>query len=371
MSELPPIPTSPATRWRQFRSSLLPILVFGGCITLVVPLWRNQTHQTELQGIGESIHSSVSAPTTVRIVEWLVAPHALVRAGDPVVLVAPAEARVEFDRLNSLLAMSRMRSQASPAEDNAMNYEQIRIDLLGTKSELAVARIKLDQADRDVQRQTPLYQEKLVSQDAYEMAVNLRDALKAEVRLKADAVAQIEQRLEVLRPLGEPSATLDAAADSWQQQLDSALQAATATLQPRTLTAPIAGMVSVPHRQAGEFVPAGEPLLTVHSARADNIVAYLRQPYRFDPEVGAPVRVTTRNFRRQAFHSHIMQVGAQVEVLTNALAVLRPGSLVDSALPLIIAIPSDVTIRPGEIVDVSLSTPEAGREARTTNQNPM
>jgi hypothetical protein len=88
-------------------------------------------------------------------------------------------------------------------------------------------------------------------------------------------------------------------------------------------------------------------------------VAYLRQPYRFDPEVGMTVRVTTRTFQRQAFVSHILQVGAQVEVLTNALAIFRPGSQVDAALPLFVPVPQDITIRPGEIVDVIISSSDA------------
>jgi multidrug resistance efflux pump len=197
-----------------------------------------------------------------------------------------------------------------------------------------------------------------VAEDIYELSLNTRDALKAEVDEKAKAISVIEQRLEQLRAIGEPDAVRDELGKrAWLTQLEQAQEAAVKNLEPQTLVAPIAGMVGLPQRQAGEVVPAGEALITVNSLRSDNVVAYLRQPYRFDPQVGMTARVTTRTFQRQAFLSQIIQVGAQLEVLTNALATLRPGSPVDTALPIVVAVPSEIHIRPGEVVDVVITDP--------------
>jgi hypothetical protein len=62
--------------------------------------------------------------------------------------------------------------------------------------------------------------------------------------------------------------------------------------------------------------------------------------------------VTTRNRKRLEFPSRIVQVGAQVESITNALAYVRQGFLFDSGLPLVVEIPPESRIRPGELVDV-------------------
>jgi multidrug resistance efflux pump len=265
--------------------------------------------------------------------------------------VAPADARADFDHLRSMLEIEQMRSSPSLAEDNAMSFERVRVELLKTKAELAVARVKLEQAERDVARNAPLYREKLVSQDIYELALNTRDALKAEVDEKAKAIAQIEGRLNSLRPIGEPTSE----SSSWSAQLEQAQAAAGQHLGPQTLVAPISGMVSLPLRQAGEFVPAGEALMTVSATRSEYIIAYLRQPYRFDPQVGMAAQVTTRTQQRLTFASQIAQVGAQVEVMTNALAMLRPGLLVDAGLPVMLPVPPGVNIRPGEIVDIMIT----------------
>ena len=105
-------------------------------------------------------------------------------------------------------------------------------------------------------------------------------------------------------------------------------------------------------RQGSEFVTAGEPLLTISSARADRIIAYLKQPMPFQPEVGMPVEVLTRSRNPIRFNTEIAQIGARVEIITNAIAFVPVGALVDSGLPLILPVPRDVQIRPGEVVDV-------------------
>lgn len=356
MKETKPIPISVSTWWRELRTRVLPLVVLVGAIGAMAVIWRNHTGQATLQGIGEGASASITAPQTVRIEKWLVEPHTIVSAGAPVAIVIPADARAEFDRLRTLYEVARIRSQPSPAEDNAMSFERVRIELLNTKAELAIARVKLEQAERDVQRNTPLFHEKLVSAEIYELSVNLRDALKAEVAERDRAVTQIEQRVDALRAIGEPAVAGATGTNvAWLRDLEQAQAAAFKNLEPQTLRAPITGMVGVPIRQAGEFVPAGEPLMMMRSTRADQVIAYLRQPYRFDPQIGMTARITTRTSERQAFASQITQVGAQVEILTNALAILRPGLLVDAALPVVLPVPPGIRIRPGEIVDVTIT----------------
>lgn len=308
-----------------------------------------------MAGIGEGVRSVVTAPQPARIKQWLVEPYSVVTAGTPLAVVVPVDPRADFDHLRSLLAMAQAASQPSLAEDNAMNFERIRVELLRTKSELAIARVNLEQAERDVARNTPLYREKLLAQDIYELSLNTREALQTEVAEKSNAVAQIERRLEDLRPLGEPGIMrTNPAAGEWLNRLETARAAAARNLEPLTLVAPITGMVDAPRRQAGEFVLAGEPLLSVSAVRSDRIIAYLRQPYRLDPKIGMTAQVTTRTRQRQTFVSRVIQVGAQVEVLTNSLAFLRPGSMVDVGLPVVVEVPLEVTIRPGEVVDVAV-----------------
>jgi hypothetical protein len=125
---------------------------------------------------------------------------------------------------------------------------------------------------------------------------------------------------------------------------------------PVTLQAPIAGEVNC-YRRAGEFVRAGEPVLVINSDRADYVLAYLKQPLPFDPEVGMLMEVTTRSARPQRFYTEIARVGARVEVITNSLAYVPAGALVDAGLPLVLPVPGNVQVRPGEIVEIDWRPP--------------
>ena len=357
MTPLEPVPIPTSLRWREFRIRFIPALMFLDIGAATVWMSKNQIALATAQGVGEGVRSFVAVPQPAQIQEWLVEPYTVVTAGTPIVTVSPVDARVDFDLLRSLFEMARVQSQPTLAEGNAMNFERIRVELLKTKSELAIARVKLEQAERDVARNEPLFREKLVSADIYELSLNTRDALKAEVGEKDKAVVQIEQRLTQLRPIGEPDTLgeADPMVAKWLAQLKEAQTDAAKHLEPLTIVAPISGMVDVPRRQTGEFVLPGEPLLTINSLRSERVIAYLRQPYRLDPKVGMTAQITTRTKKREVFSSHVIQVGAQMEVLTNALAIVRPGAMVDAGLPVIVNVPDEIHIRPGEIVDVLLT----------------
>jgi hypothetical protein len=92
-----------------------------------------------------------------------------------------------------------------------------------------------------------------------------------------------------------------------------------------------------------------------------------------EPEVGLTAEILTRNRKRQRFTSRIAEVGAQVEAITNSLAFIRTGALVDEGLPIVLEVPPNVHIRPGEVVDVVLkpissSSQESGGSERAAIQ---
>ena len=353
MDALPTIPTPPQVLWREFRLGVIPVVTFGALVAVIVLLWSQVNTAQMLGGVGEGVRSMVSSPQPGLLLELKVRPYQLVNQGDPIAVIQPVDPRMPLDLLQAELQVARMRFQPTIAEQNAMNYEQVRGDLLRTKAELAIAKVNLERAQNEVTRNTPLYHEKLVSEDLYDLSLKTRDAFQAEITEKTKAVQDIEQRLQELRSLGDPQVV---ATDDRLQELLSRLDATQASAAsnwgPLTLVAPISGMIGAINRQQGEYVVEGEILVGVLSLWSDRVVGFLRQPYPVDPEVGMQVKVTTRTPKRLQFWTSISQVGAQVEVITNALAFVRQGALVDVGLPIVMDLPAQSRIRPGEIVDL-------------------
>jgi hypothetical protein len=113
-------------------------------------------------------------------------------------------------------------------------------------------------------------------------------------------------------------------------------------------------MITAVHRQTGEHVLDGEPIVTISSLQSDRVVGYLRQPFPLVPEPGMTAVLTTRAWKRTRFLGTVGQIGAQLEYITNSLAVIRAGTVVDAGLPVVINLPPHAQLRPGEIVDVEI-----------------
>jgi hypothetical protein len=66
------------------------------------------------------------------------------------------------------------------------------------------------------------------------------------------------------------------------------------------------------------------------------------------------VEVRTRGFRRDTGPAQIMEIGAQLEAVPAPLQSSLKLASIEMGLPVEISIPSNLDIRPGELVDISL-----------------
>ena len=351
MVDLSVIPSPPKVKWREFCRRFLPGAVFLVALAAAILVARRVSITQGIAGVAEGIRSMVASPHVGLLQDVKVRPFEMVQAGQTLAILLPLDPRSQLDFVQAGVQLARMRHEPSVADQNAMNFEQINVDLLRLRRELAVAKVSLERADSVLRRNEVLFKKKLVSEDAYELSLKDRDVAQTEVVETTKAIAAIEQRLEVLRPLGVPGAT-NLPLNLLIVQLEKQLSNAETNWAPIILTAPISGMVHMIHRQPGEYVADGEYLLTIHSTRAQYIVGYMRQPYRVEPEIGMPVQVLTRSRQRRKFQSIVLQVGAQIDYITNAIAYMTRQALVDTGLPILIDVPPHVFIRPGEVVDL-------------------
>lgn len=340
--------------WREFRARHVPWMVFCVAAGITAWLWQQQWGQCSLSGIGEGIRSTVSSPQTGWIKRLSVRPYEMVKRGDPIIEILPVDSGAELDLLGVELELARLRLQPSLSEQNAVSYERARLEWLQQKTELAMARVNLDRAEKDLRRNTPMRQEKLISEEIYDLSLRDRDMYLAEVTEKSKAVAEVEKRLEKLRAVGVPESTTNQTVSVLLEHLEARHQSARSNLQPFVVRAPIDGMVQYLCRQADEYVVDGEPLAIITSQWCDQVVGYLRQPYPLNPQAGMRVRITTRTRERTTAWAQIDQVGVQVEPITNSLAFLRQGMAIDAGLPVIVQLPGTMRVRPGEVVDLMI-----------------
>jgi membrane fusion protein, heavy metal efflux system len=352
---LPRIPVPPGQRWREFRIRVMPFATFLAALTGVIFIWRENVAAPMLQGEAESRRALVASPQPGTISELKVVRFQRVSRGEPLGTVLPTDPRMSLSLLQSEIDILRARLEPGFAQQrNATDYERLRLEWLLQKANLASARVALARAENELKRDEALFQQKLISADLYDSSNKTMEQLAVEVAEKTKLLADMELQLQGLKGLGDPttSSALSDATIAALKSPENKLKLAENQIGPITLTAPVDGVVSFVNRREGENVMDGEPILTITTQESERIVGYLRQPFTIEPEVGMSVEVRTRAQRSTSRLSQITRIGSQLEPITNSLALIRPGAIVDMGLPLEIGIPADLKIRPGELVDL-------------------
>ena len=186
MDRLPSIPTPVSQRWREFRVSVVPFLVFLGAAAWVLVMWRENVAAPSLVGEVERVHANISSPKPGKLALLNVARLQQVKAGetiakviitDPQVLqssLAVIQAEIQLLRVNLQPVMGQQRY--------ALNYDHFRLDWMDQRVQLATAQVRLELAEVEWRRDEELFKEKILSEQALDAARTTRDRLAAEVK---------------------------------------------------------------------------------------------------------------------------------------------------------------------------------------------
>jgi multidrug resistance efflux pump len=367
MSSKPLIPTPPAIRWREFRVKIVPLIVFVVMAAVATVLWRQYVVPVSMVGRVENIQTEVACAQAGTVTQLRVTRFQKVAAGDPIAEVITTDPKIMAASLAVIRAeVEMMRAGMSPADTAqraTINYEQMRMEWMKYRTDLATARVNLQFAENEFQRSEKLYKEKVLSASDYEKALALRDAYQKEIDEKTVLVANAEdgvKRLEkATAPAKSPETQLQAAIDVSEQKL----KLAEAQMTPVTVRSPIDGSIIMIHRYNGENVSAGVPIVTVGATQADRIVGYIRQPFYATPEKDMLVKVRTRGGARREGLGKILAVGPQLQPLNDEfMSPTRLNNLVEMGLPVYVSMPPElksgpgeaVRLHPGEFVDMTL-----------------
>ena len=115
------------------------------------------------------------------------------------------------------------------------------------------------------------------------------------------------------------------------------------------------GMVVKIYHRSGETIVAGDPIITLTAPRPQRIIGYLRQPLPFEPKVGDAVKIYTRRPHRQVATTKILQVGAQMELVTAPMRLRGFSTAMERGLPVLLSLPPGLEVHPGELVDLMVN----------------
>lgn len=352
MKDLSPIPIPPAQQWREFRIRRVPVILFSLALIAVIFVWRSHVGGPYLVGEVEVVSSSVISTMPGLLSEVYVDRLDKVTKGQAIARILPTDPEVLKANLAALdIDLKVLRAQMALEQTrNDFDYEKLRLDWLNKQVELSTAEVNFRFEENEYQRLKKLWEEKIASQSAYEMAKAVRDAREQEVSEKALIVAELKKRVDELQKWNRNQGTDD---DPWVQAIAAQEAKLLMVEGPITLRASMDGFVSDVLYRAGDRVMSGQPIVSISALQSARVLGFVRQPLSVIPKVGDQVNIRTRGMPRRTAVGTVTQVGSELRQLTAPVAAPGYDLLLERGLPFLVSLPPELKVFPGEIVDLS------------------
>jgi HlyD family secretion protein len=281
--------------------------------------------------------------------------------------ISLSKARIDLIRAGTDSDLRKQNSRVN-LESLRLDWMSKRVDWLSAKARSAYRQLELGRLEKlrtgvaNGGSASPL---PVLSQN--ELDISRRDAAieEAAVVELEQLVAQIGtsiQQLSASRLEGHDSSAISAAIEVESKNLDLL----ESQMMPVDLLAPFDGVVSVVHRWSGETIQAGEPILTVSQEKPSRVVAFIRQPIQVQAQPGMKVEVRARGGKREMGIGEVLRVGSQLEPIASSLLPRTSGlpsgggsggSITENGLPVLVSLPANLRLYPGEVVDLRVVTP--------------
>ena len=352
MESLPPIPTPPAQRWREFRIQALPVMTFLLVLVCIAALWKNYIIPSNMVGEVEVTQASIISSVPGTLKELKVKRFQRVAAGDEIAVVSAMDTETVLASIRAIegdLKLMRARMQLD-VERNTQSYESIRLEYLKERTDAMYERVNAQWLANEARRQEQLLTNTpaLTTQTDYDEAVRLAAAAATNVIEKELYLAEKEKTLPKLVPATKADeAILDAI--KGQEEL------LRAEGQNISLKAPIDGMVSMVNLFPNGKVVPNLPIVVITSTDSSRIIAYVRRPYSTIPKPGDTVQIVRHNFKREVADGTVLEVAGHLSPISAGLIPIATGASTNElGLPFAVSIPPQLALLPGEAVDLIL-----------------
>ncbi|HEX6308025.1 MAG TPA: efflux RND transporter periplasmic adaptor subunit [Longimicrobiales bacterium] len=271
----------------------------------------------------------------------------LVREGDEVgagqVLAVLDTTALHARRRQALAHIASARALLRELETGSRSQE-----VAHARSAVETARVRLEDARRDLERARSLYEGGAVSRESVDKAATAVQVLEQQYRQAREQSALVDEgpRLERI----EAQRAQLAHAEATLAEIDAMIAEA-------VVRAPFAGVITVRHREPGEVVAPGTPAVTLLD-RADRWVRIYIPEHRLAAvHLGSSAAITTDTYSGRAYQGRISFIASAAEFTPKSVQTTEERvKLVYSAKVRITADPS-YDLKPGMPADVTVALP--------------
>jgi HlyD family secretion protein len=261
-----------------------------------------------------------------------------VQQGDMLARLDQAELRARRDAASA--QVQGARALLSELERGARPQESAQ-----ARAGLDAARRRAQEAESVLARTRRLYEGGAVSEEALDnaetaFAVARAQAEQARQQLSIVDTGTRPERLEAQRAV--------------IRQAEAVVTQTTASINNSVIIAPFTGIVTVRHREPGETVAAGLPVITVMNPADRWVRIYVREDQVGKVHVGQNARITSDSHPGRSFSGRVIFIASQAEFTprnvqtaeerVKLVYAVKVAIIGDSAIDLKPGVPADVTI---------------------------
>ncbi len=292
-------------------------------------------------GTVEATEAQLGFPTTGRLDTLTV------REGDRVVR---GQILARLDSAETAARLEEAKARAAASREGLAELERgsREEEVARARAFAAAAQERLRDATRDLERARILFEGGAVSQELVDKA----EVAESIARSDAEQAGE-ELRLLEIGPRRERIAQQRAVV----AQSDAQVHTLEATLANLTITAPIDGIVTVRHREPGEIVSAGSPVVTVMNPDDRWVRIYIKEDRVGAVKLGSRATLTADGFRGMEFAGEVSFVASEAEFTPKT--VQTPEERVKLVYAVKVRITGDGAhdLKPGMPADVRLEPP--------------
>ncbi len=270
-----------------------------------------------------------------------------VREGDQVT-TGTQFAHLDQSELLAQREVARAQVAAAQAGLSELLAGSRKEEIAHARAALAVATDKRDYAARDVERLAPLAEQSLVSRQAY-------DQQRTNLSVAQGEVAKAKEDLDIL--VTGPRAEKIAAQRAALAQAQATVGRIDAMLAQTVLEAPFTGTVTVRHREPGEALQPGTPVVTIRNFDDRWVRVYIPGDEVGTLTLNQPAIITADANPKQQYQGTISYIASVAEFTPRNVQSTKDRVKLVYEVRVRVAGDTNVDLKPGLPADVRFDAP--------------
>ena len=302
----------------------------------------------DASGTVEATEARLGFQATGRIQDVAAREGDVVRGGSLLASLDLAETEAKCDQARAQVAASEAQLLELTRGFRREEVEQAR-------SAAEAAERRFEDATRDLERTRRLREGGAVSQEALDKAQVAFDVAQSQL-------AQAREQRSIMTEGPRPERI--AAARAQLAQAQAAVRALEALLANMVVRAPFDGVVTVRHREPGEIIPAGSPVLSLLNRDDRWVRIYIPETRIGVVHLGAPATITTDTDRSRKYRGEVSYIASEAEFTPKTVQTAEERVKLVYAVKVRITGDPSQDLKPGMPADVRLEVAPARARAR-------